>query len=108
MTVELTVAVVSNIGQGHVVFGQGHGHMTLFPKKPLVFPTATRSDTNWAREARWPSGRASRGRGWGLDPHSGRHVVSLSKIHFITGNKLEGDWGEIVALKGAKGEVESP
>ena len=35
-------------------------------------------------EARWPSGRAfdSRARGRGFDPHSGHHVVSLSKIHF--------------------------
>ena len=35
------------------------------------------------REARWPSGKASDSgaRGWGLDPHSGRRVVSLSKIH---------------------------
>ena len=34
-------------------------------------------------EARWPSGRASdsRARGRGFDPHSGRRVVSLSKIH---------------------------
>ena len=36
-----------------------------------------------ATEARWPSGRASDSgaRGRGFDPHSGRHVVSLSKIH---------------------------
>ena len=34
-------------------------------------------------EVQWPSGRASDSgaRGWGFDPHSGRHVVSLSKIH---------------------------
>ena len=34
-------------------------------------------------DARWPSGRASdsRARGRGFDPHSGRCVVSLSKIH---------------------------
>ena len=34
-------------------------------------------------EARWPSGRASDSgaRGRGFDPHSGRRVVSLSKIH---------------------------
>ena len=36
-----------------------------------------------SREARWPSGRASDSgaRGRGLDSHSGRRVVSLSKIH---------------------------
>ena len=35
------------------------------------------------REARWPSVRASDSgaRGWRFDPHSGRHVLSLSKIH---------------------------
>ena len=35
------------------------------------------------REACWPSGRASdsRARGRGFDPHSGRRVISLSKIH---------------------------
>ena len=35
------------------------------------------------REAPWPSGRASDSgaRGRGFDPHSGRRVVSLSKIH---------------------------
>ena len=34
-------------------------------------------------EARWPSGRASDSgaRDRGFDPHSGRRVVSLSKIH---------------------------
>ena len=34
-------------------------------------------------EARWPSGRASDtgARGRWFDPHSGRRVVSLSKIH---------------------------
>ena len=34
-------------------------------------------------EAGWPSGRASDSgaRGRGLDPYSGRRVVSLSKIH---------------------------
>ena len=34
-------------------------------------------------EACWPSGRVSdsRARGRGFDPHSGRRVVSLSKIH---------------------------
>ena len=38
---------------------------------------------NVSREARWPSGRAldSGARGRGFDPHSGRSVVSLSKIH---------------------------
>ena len=32
---------------------------------------------------KWPSGRASDSgaRGRGFDPHSGRRVVSLSKIH---------------------------
>ena len=36
-------------------------------------------------EARWPSGRASDSgaRGRGFDPHSGRRVVSLSKIHLL-------------------------
>ena len=42
-------------------------------------------------EARWPSGRASdsAARGRVFDPHSGRRVVSLGKIHLppkITGN----------------------
>ena len=39
--------------------------------------------TSVAREARWPSNRASDSgaRGRGFDPHSGRRVVSLSKIH---------------------------
>ena len=34
-------------------------------------------------EAPWPSGRASDSgaKGQGFDPHSGRHVVSLSKVH---------------------------
>ena len=44
--------------------------------------------------ARWPSGRSpdSGARGRGFDPHSGRRVVSLSKIHFLpksTGNTQE-------------------
>ena len=36
-------------------------------------------------EARWPSGRASDSgaRGRGFNRHSGRHVVSLSKIHLL-------------------------
>ena len=36
-----------------------------------------------SKEARWPSGRAldSGARGREFDPHSGRRVVSLSKIH---------------------------
>ena len=43
---------------------------------------------------RWPSGRASDSgaRGRGFDPHSGRRVVSLSKIHLpskSTGNNNE-------------------
>ena len=35
------------------------------------------------QEARWPSGTASGSgaNGQGFDPHSGRRVVSLSKIH---------------------------
>ena len=46
------------------------------------------------REARWPSGRASDSGaiGRGHDPHSGRRVVSLSKIHLppkYTGNTQE-------------------
>ena len=38
---------------------------------------------SFGREALWPSGRASdsEARGRGFDPHSGRRVVSLSKIH---------------------------
>ena len=32
-------------------------------------------------EALWPSGLDSGARGRGFDPHSGRCVVSLSKIH---------------------------
>ena len=50
---------------------------------------------NWKkREAQRPSGRAldSGARGWGCDPHSGRRVVSLSKIHLpfkSTGNTQE-------------------
>ena len=32
-------------------------------------------------EARWPSGRASDREVVGFDPHSGRRLVSLSKIH---------------------------
>ena len=45
-------------------------------------------------QAPWPSGRASDSgaRGWGFDPHSGRRVVSLSKIHLppkSTGNTQE-------------------
>ena len=40
--------------------------------------------TAW-REARWPSGRASDSgaRGRGFEPHSGRRVVSLSKIQVL-------------------------
>ena len=50
--------------------------------------------TSLAREAPWPSGRASDygARGRGFDPHSGRRVVSLSKIHLPpknTGNTQE-------------------
>ena len=39
--------------------------------------------TRTIRKARWPSGRASDSgaRGRGFDSHSGRRVVSLSKIH---------------------------
>ena len=45
-------------------------------------------------EARWPSGRASDSgaRYLAFDPHSGRRVVSLSKIHLppkSTGNTKE-------------------
>ena len=45
-------------------------------------------------EVLWPSGRAldSGARGWGFNPHSGRCVVSLSKIHLppkSTGNTQE-------------------
>ena len=48
----------------------------------------------YCREARWPSVRASDSgaRGQGFDPHSGRRVVSLSKIHLpakSTGNTQE-------------------
>ena len=51
--------------------------------------------TEFIREAPGPSGRASnsRARGRGIDPHSGRRVVSLSKIHLppkkSTGNTQE-------------------
>ena len=40
-------------------------------------------DKTFNPEAPWPSGRASDAgaRGRGCDPHSGRRVVSLSKIH---------------------------
>ena len=46
------------------------------------------------QESQWPSGRASDSgaRGQGFDPHSGRRVVSLSKIHLppkSTGNTQE-------------------
>ena len=39
---------------------------------------------------RWPSGRASESgaRGRGFDPHSGRRVVSLSKIHLPPNKEL--------------------
>ena len=37
----------------------------------------------------------SGGRGRGFDPHSGRRVVSLSKIHFL--QKSTGDTQEAVA-----------
>ena len=51
------------------------------------------------RVARWPSGRASDSgaRGPGFDPHSGRHVVSLSKIHKLTSQKSTGNTQEAVA-----------
>ena len=47
------------------------------------------------KEAQWASGRVSDSgaRGQGFDPHSGRLVVSLSKIHLppkSTGNTQEG------------------
>ena len=40
--------------------------------------------------ARWPSGRAldSGARGRGFDPHSGRRVVSLSKIQGLFSHKI--------------------
>ena len=53
------------------------------------------------RGARWPSGRASDSgaRGQGFDPHTGRRVVSLSKIHLppqkctsIKGHHLNNGW----------------
>ena len=49
-------------------------------------------------EAQWPSGRASDSgvRGGGFDPHSGRLVVSLSKIHLSP--KSTGNTQEAVAL----------
>ena len=39
---------------------------------------------------RWPSGRASDSgaKGRGFDPHSGRRVVSLSKIDAFTSQKV--------------------
>ena len=50
--------------------------------KPQVYITLTHIYAIYG-EAPWPSGRASEygGRGPGFDPHSGRRVVSLSKIH---------------------------
>ena len=56
-----------------------------------VLFTALILEPNQPAEARWPSGRASdaRVRDQGFDPHSGRGVVSLSKIHLppkSTGN----------------------
>ena len=49
-------------------------------------------------EARWPSGRASDSgaRDREFDPHSGRRVVSLSKIHLPP--KSTGNTQEAVAL----------
>ena len=57
-----------------------------FPKdgvRRVVLPSFKFLFTHKWEEAPWPSGRASdsRARGQGFDPHSGRHVVSLSKIH---------------------------
>ena len=50
------------------------------------------------RDARWPCGRASDSgaRGRGFDPHSGRSVVSLSKIHVP--HKNTGNTQKAVAL----------
>ena len=46
---------------------------------------------------RWPGGRESDSgaRGRGFDPHSGRRVVSLRKIHLLT--KSTGNTEEAVA-----------
>ena len=50
----------------------------------LVSMSVPRHVTLSLREARWPSGIGSDSgaRGRGFAPHSGRRVVSLSKIHF--------------------------
>ena len=49
----------------------------------LVKVISNEMTTSVRREARLPSDRASDSgaRGRGFDPHSGRRVVSLSKIH---------------------------
>ena len=48
-----------------------------------IYWTLNKISQSVLMEARWPSGRASDSgaRGLGFDPHSGRRVVSLSKIH---------------------------
>ena len=49
----------------------------------LSFRVTSANVKECPREVRWPSGSASDSgaRGQGFDPHSGRRVVSLSKIH---------------------------
>ena len=49
-------------------------------------------------EARLPRGKASNSeaRGWGFDPHSGRRVVSFSKINLPP--KSTGNTQEVMAL----------
>ena len=64
-----------------------------FKQKYLLFITKY-SPHSSCMGARWPSDRASdsKARGQGLDPHPGRHVVSLSKTHLLpksTGNTQE-------------------
>ena len=66
----------------------------LLPKLTLKFPVAVQPGLCLTWSMRWPSGRASDSgaRGQGFDPHSGRRVVSLSKIHIppkSTGNTQE-------------------
>ena len=57
-------------------------HCLFITKSDEAVSTCT-NNLCFFREARRPSGRAldSGARGRGFDPHSGRRVVSLSKIH---------------------------
>ena len=74
------------------MFGKVHS-LSANSKLKCNFETLSGSSFQ-NREARWPSGRASDSgaRGRGFNPHSGRRVVSLSKIHLppkSTGNTQE-------------------